>query len=255
MTKKTWIIFVAVVVLLLGGMIYLSNKDKSSADVSNVKTTDVLPAVAGSGNIADHVFGQPKSKVTLVEYGDYQCPGCGSAYPIIKSLTEKYQGQLTFVFRNFPLTTIHPNARVAAAAAESGGLQGKYWEMHNKLYETQNDWKGLTVDQRNSYFYSLASQLGLNTDKFKTDFESRAVNQKISYDQALGKKDSVQGTPTFFLNGKELKQYVKDGKIVPAGTDGANPIWGDATALDNLALQPAFKEAGIALPATTTTAQ
>lgn len=255
MTKKAWIIFVAVVVVLLGGMIYLSNKDKSTADVSKVTTTDVLPATAGSGNIADHVFGQPKSKVTLIEYGDYQCPGCGSAYPIIKSLTEKYQGQLTFVFRNFPLTSIHPNARVAAAAAEAAGLQGKYWEMHNKLYENQSDWNQLSVDQRNNYFYNLASQLGLKTDQFKSDFESRAVNQKITYDQALGKKDNVQGTPTFFLNGKELNQYVKDGKFVAANTDGANPVWGDATALDTLVLQPAFKEAGIALPVTAAPAQ
>lgn len=248
MTKKAWIIFVAVVVLLLGGMIYLSNKDKTTADVSKVNTNSVLPAVAGSGNIADHVFGQKDSKVTLIEYGDYQCPGCGSAYPIIKSLTEKYQGQLTFVFRNFPLTTIHPNARVAAAAAEAAGLQGKYWEMHNALYENQSDWNQLSVDKRNDYFYSLATRLGLKSDQFKSDFLSSTVNKKISYDQALGKKDQVQGTPTFFLNGKELTQYVKDGKIVPQGTDGADPIWGDATALDTLVLQPAFKQAGVTLP-------
>lgn len=249
MSKKAWIIFVAVVVLVLGGLIYVSNKNKVSIDTSKITTTDIQAASAQSGNIADHVFGAKDSKVTLIEYGDYQCPGCGSAYPNIKQLTEKYQGQLTFVFRNFPLTTAHPNARVAAATAEAAGLQGKYWEMHNALYESQNSWNNLSIDQRGDYFNHLAAQVGLNADKFKTDFASSVVNQKISFDQALGAKDKVQGTPTFLLNGKAVNQYVKDGKIVSPDTQGAVPIWGDAAALDTLLLQPAFKAAGISLPA------
>ena len=250
MSKKAWIIFVAVVVLVLGGLIYLSNKNKISIDTSKITTTEIQPASAQSGNIADHVFGAKNSKVTLIEYGDYQCPGCGSAYPIIKQLTEKYQGQLTFVFRNFPLTTIHPNARVAAATAEAAGLQGKYWEMHNALYENQSSWNTLSPDQRGSYFDSLATQVLTDQAKFKTDLASPLINQKISFDQALGAKDKVSGTPTFYLNGKVVDQYVKDGAIVAAGTQGANPIWSDATAFDTLLLQPAFKAAGISLPAT-----
>lgn len=249
MSKKAWMIFVAVVVVILGGLIYLSNKNKVSIDTSKITTTEIQPASAQSGMIADHVFGPTNSKVTLIEYGDYQCPGCGAAYPNIKQLTEKYQGQLTFVFRNFPLSTIHPNARAAAAVAEAAGLQGKFWEMHNALYENQNSWNTLSVDQRGGYFDSLASQLGLNQSKFTTDLSSSAVNQKIGFDQALGGKDKVQGTPTFYLNGKAVNQYVKDGKIVSADTQGANPIWGDAAALDTLLLQPALKEAGISLPA------
>lgn len=247
MSKKAWIIFVAVVVLVLGGLIYLSNKNKVSIDTSKITTTDIQAANTQSGNIADHVFGVKDSKVTLIEYGDYQCPGCGSAYPNIKQLTEKYQGQLTFIFRNFPLP-MHANARAAAATAEAAGLQGKYWEMHNALYESQNSWNNISVDQRGDYFNHLAAQLGLNEDKFKTDFASSIVNQKISFDQALGAKDKVQGTPTFFLNGKAVDQYVKDGKIVSPDTQGASPIWGNANALDTLLLQPAFKEAGINLP-------
>lgn len=248
MSKKAWIIFVAIVVLLLGGLIYLSNKDKVTIDTSKVNTSAIQPASAASGNIADHVFGTTAHKVTLIEYGDYQCPGCGAAYPNIKQVTEKYQGQLTFIFRNFPLTTLHPNARAAAAAAEAAGLQGKYWPMHNALYESQDSWNTLSADQRTSYFVTLANQVGLNITKFKNDLSSSAINQKISYDQALGAKDNVQGTPTFFLDGQPLDQYVKNGKIVSANTDGANPIWSDASALDTLLIQPALKQAGITLP-------
>lgn len=248
MSKKAWIIFVAVVVLLLGGLIVWSNKNKVSVDVGKVNTSDILAASAQSGNIADHVYGPEKSKVVLIEYGDYQCPGCGAAYPNIKSLTEKYKDQLTFVFRNFPLTTIHPNARAAAGVAEAAGLQGKYWQMHNALYESQSNWESLTGDQRTNYFTTLASQVGLNVDQFKTDLAGAAINQKIGFDQQLGKKDNVQGTPTFFLNGKVVNQYVKNSQLVPAGTEGANPIWGDKDALDTLLIQPALKAAGIALP-------
>jgi protein-disulfide isomerase len=115
MSKKAWIVFVVIVVVLLGGLVYLSSRNK--IDVSNVDVTTIQPASAASGNIADHVFGNSDSKVKLVEYGDFQCPGCGSVYPTLKTLSEKYQGQIAFIFRNFPLTTIHPNARAAAAAA------------------------------------------------------------------------------------------------------------------------------------------
>lgn len=206
MGKKAWLIFVAVVVLLLGGLIYMSNKNKVSLDVSKVSTAGVLTASEQSGNIGDHVFGNPEHKVVLVEYGDFQCPGCGGMYPVVKEMTEKYKDQLTFVFRNFPLTTIHPNAKAAAAVAEAAGKQGKYWEMHDKLYEGQKSWENLSVDKRGAFFEALARDLGLNIDTFKTDLSSASVGTKIAFDQALGKKDGVTGTPSFYLNGKLVPQ-------------------------------------------------
>jgi protein-disulfide isomerase len=206
LSKKTWIIFAAVCIVVLGGLIYLSGKNR--IDVSNVDINKIQPANDQSGQIADHVFGKADSKVMLVEYGDYQCPGCGSAYPTLKVLSEKYKGQLAFVFRNFPLTTIHPNARVAAAAAEAAGLQGKYWEMHNMLYEGQDDWSGLKGAERADFFVNYATTLGLNADTFKADLSGTNVNQKISFDQAIGKKANVTGTPTLLLNGKPVEQDV-----------------------------------------------
>ena len=106
-----------IVLALFGGLIYLSTKDK--IDVSNVDAYKVLAGSEQSGNIADHAYGSKANKLVLIEYGDYQCPGCGSAYEPIKEITEKYKGKLTFVFRNYPLTSIHPNAKASAAAAEA----------------------------------------------------------------------------------------------------------------------------------------
>lgn len=246
MSNKVWIIFAAACVVLLGSLIVLSNKNK--LDVSGVDTRAIIAASVDNGNIADHVFGNAKSKVVLVEYGDYQCPGCGSAYPVIKSVTEKYADQLGFVFRNLPLTSMHPNARVAAAAAEAAGLQGKFWQMHDALYSNQAAWENQSVENRVDTLATYATTLGLDVTKFRADLENLDISKKISFDQALASKDKITGTPTFILNGKVVDQYVKDGKIVPANTQGANPIWSDADSFEKLLIIPALKEAGIALP-------
>jgi protein-disulfide isomerase len=248
-SKKAWIIFTVVCIVVLGGLIYLSNKDKVNVD--SVTTSAIQAASAQNGNIADHVFGNAKSKVVMIEYGDYQCPGCGDAYPIITPLTVKYQDQMAFIFRNFPLTQLHPNAMTAAAAAEAAGLQGKYWEMHNKIYENQSSWNQLSADSRTSFFVSLAKGLGLNTTTFQTDMNGTAAAQKISYDQALGRKDNVTGTPTFFVDGKQVDQYVLNGKIVSSDTSGANPIWSDAASFEKLIILPALKAHNITPPAAT----
>jgi protein-disulfide isomerase len=201
-SKKAWIIFGVIVVAFLGGLIYFSSKNK--IDVSNVNTNAISTANPNNGNIADHVFGKADSKVILVEYGDYQCPGCGSAYPLVKKLTEKYKGQLAFVFRNFPIASKHPNARAAASAAEAAGLQGKFWEMHDLLYDNQASWENLNSTDRGPFFVDYAKQLGLDEAKFKKDMESANVSQKINYDQAVGKEAGADATPTFILNGKKF---------------------------------------------------
>ena len=212
MSKRTWIIFAVVCIAVLGGLVYLSGKNK--IDVSSVDINKVQPAAAQSGEIADHVFGKADSKVVLIEYGDFQCPGCGAAYQPVKEVTGKYKDQVAFIFRNFPLTTIHPNARAAAAAAEAAGLQGKYWEMHDKLYENQSTWENLSGNQRTDFFASYATDLGLNVDTFKADIAGTNTNQKISFDQAVGKKADVSATPTLLLNGKKPENiYNEQGGI------------------------------------------
>lgn len=245
MTRNTWIIFTAVVILLFGGLIVLSNKD--SVDVATIDETEVQPASEASGSIADHVFGKIDSKVVLLEYGDFQCPGCKSASEPIKEVTEKYKDQLAFVFRNFPLTNIHPNAKVAAASAEVAGIEGKYWEMHDTVYGAQDEWSSASGSNRTDLFAGYAKMIGIDEATFKKALEEKneSITKKIAFDQALGRKAGVDGTPTFFLNGKKIDEVFKDGKIVPAGTEGSANVWTNAEAFENLILLPAFKEAGI----------
>jgi protein-disulfide isomerase len=231
-SKKAWIIFAAVCVLILGSLVVLSNSKK--VDVSSVDSNKIQTASEASGNIADHVFGKADSKVIFVEYGDFQCPGCGGMHPTIKTITEKYKDQMTFVFRNFPLTQIHPNALVAASAAESAGLQGKYWAMHNMLFENQASWKNASVKDRVAIFAKYAQTLDLDVDKFKTDIASENVSKKISFDLSIGKKINVSSTPTFYLNSQEVTQET----------------WGDPEKLE-AAIVAELKKNGIALPETT----
>ncbi len=204
MSGKAWIIFVAVCVVLFGSLVIWSSRDR--VDVSGVDTNKIQSAADASGGIGDHLYGNKAAKVVLVEYGDFQCPGCGSAHPTVKALSEKYEDQMAFVFRNFPLTSIHPNARAAAAAAEAAGKQGKYWEVHNALFESQNEWSNASTSERGSLFAGYAEQAGLNKQSFSQTLndQSAAINKKINFDIALGRKINVSGTPTFYLNGMKL---------------------------------------------------
>lgn len=249
MTSKGWIIFISIIVLAIGGAIYVSRQDKTNL-AANVDINAVQPASAQSGNIADHTSGTG-AKVTLIEYGDYQCPGCDSAAPIMKQLTEKYKDKLTFVFRN-KLIPGHQNSRAAASFAEAAGLQGKYWEMHDALYSNQNTWINLAAgDERTNYFASLIKQIGGDPDKAKSVIESEEIAKKISFDEALAGKHGVTGTPSFFLNGKDVGSlYALDGALVDKGatnSSGTNAqlVWSSADDFDKLVLQPAFKEAGL----------
>jgi len=211
MNKVSWSIFAGVVVLLLGALIIYSQSTRTTIDVSAVDANAVIGASSQNGNIADHVFENTESKVVLVEYGDFQCPGCGAAHPNMKTLLAEYGDRITFIFRNLPLTSIHPNARVAASAAEAAGLQGKYWEMHDKLFESQDDWTSLDASKRIPMFSAYAKELGLDVTKFEQDIPSETINQRISFDQALAKKVGATSTPSFFLDGEPLESSAATG--------------------------------------------
>lgn len=245
MTKKGWIIIAVLCISILGGMIWLAQRDKVNVD--NIDGAKVQTASTQSGNIADHVYGKADSKVVLVEYGDFQCPGCGSAHPVIKNVVEKYKDKIAFVFRNYPLYTAHPNAYAASAAAEAAGLQGKYWEMHNKLFEDQNGWNKLSGSARADYFSAAAEALGLNVGDFNKAVDGEAVKKKITFDTALGKKAQLTGTPTFYINNKNVgDEYVINDRIVSKGTSGAELIWAKESSFEKLVIIPALKEVGIA---------
>ena len=236
MNKKTWIIFAVICVAIFGTLIFISKKSQVTVDTNKIDVNAVQAASPENGNIADHVAGSAAAKVRLIEYGDMQCPACGGAHPGIKQIVADYGDKIGFVFRNYPLTTIHPNALAAATAVEAAGLQGKYWEMNNLLYETQSSWSNLSPEDRTGKFSDYAAQVGLDGEKFKKDLSSSSISKKISFDQALGRKLNVTGTPGLFLNGEKLSDEVS-GSLVK----------GDATPLREL-IDRKLKENGITPP-------
>ena len=155
-----------------------------------------MPHLKPAVSITDHIQGNPDASVTLVEYGDYQCPHCGHAYPIIKKLQRHFGENLRFVFRNFPLESIHPFAFPAAVATEAAAKQNKFWEMHDAIFENQNN-----LDAH--LFQELAEELDIEISQFKEDCNKQEVILKVENDFESGVHSGVNGTPSFFLNGSK----------------------------------------------------
>lgn len=144
----------------------------------------------------DHRFGNPNAVIELLEYGDYQCPYCGMAFPIVKRIQEVFNDDLKFIFRNFPLTNIHPLATLAAVATEAAGLQGMYWEMHDLVFEHQQSlFKKALVE--------YAAAINLDLEQFKSDLNNKTLIEKVESDFESGLRSGVNGTPTFFINGEK----------------------------------------------------
>ncbi|MGA7922362.1 MAG: DsbA family protein [Thermoplasmata archaeon] len=141
----------------------------------------------------DHIQGVPGATVTLVEYGDYECPYCGEAYPIVKEIQKRMRSELRFVFRNFPLANSHPHATLAAIAAEAAGTLGSFWEMHDTLYEHQD---ALTEADLVRY----AEQLGIEKVKFEKEMHRSVIAERVQEDFSSGVRSGVNGTPTFYIN-------------------------------------------------------
>lgn len=214
MTRSRWIVFALICIATIGGLILFSKKDKVNVD--NVDPTKAVSETATE--IGDHVYGEKSSPVVLIEYGDFQCPSCGAAYPQLKTIKETYKDKIAFIFRNFPLTTIHPNALAAATAAEAAGLQGKFWEMHDKLYENQTAWSDIEASKRTDVFVGYAKDLGLDTAKFKEDLSNPKVVAKINRDRAFGTKLHITGTPTLFIGAEKMNDEVLSDLIRAQGT-------------------------------------
>lgn len=201
MSKKTWIIFGIIVVAFIGGMLVFSESNKINLD--GIDLGKIIPASDQNGNTEEHVKGSADSKVVLVEYGDYQCAGCASVYKRINSIAEDYKNELAVVFRNYTIDS-HQNALSAAAAAESANLQGKFWEMHNLIYDNQTEWSNAGVTERNDLYLSYAKQLGLDETKFTEGMKDTSVRKKIEFDKSVAKAAGLDSTPYFILNGEKI---------------------------------------------------
>ncbi|HTB48666.1 MAG TPA: thioredoxin domain-containing protein [Verrucomicrobiae bacterium] len=193
MSKQFLGVIVAIILIFVGIAVFGGNKSNGPGNTSGGST----------GTLTEHIEGQGKDGVTLVEYGDYECPYCGEYFPTVKQVQAEYNQQITFQFRNFPLVSIHQNAFAGARAAEAAALQGKFWEMHDALYEEQNQWVG--ASDPTTFFNQYAQDLGLNVTQFESDYASTKVNDLINADMAEGNKLNIQGTPTFFLDGKQIE--------------------------------------------------
>lgn len=187
MDKRFWAI-VAIIVVFFVGFLVINNKEDAAAP-------------AGDGKPTNHVKGS--GAITLLEYGDFQCPACAQYYPVVEEVVDKYSSDITFQFRHFPLVSIHQNAFAASRAAEAASKQGKFWDMYNKLYSGQNDWAA--SENPTGIFDLYADQIDLDKTKYKEDFASSVINDAINADLAAGKKLDITGTPAFVLNGKKIE--------------------------------------------------
>ena len=149
-------------------------------------------------NENDHIAGPEDAQITLVEYGDYECPHCARAFPIVKEIRERMGDRLCFVYRNFPLREAHPHAEHAAESAEWAGEFGKFWEMHDALFEHRSDGPDWLDDDR---LLQYASDLGLDQDDLERAFMEERYRSRVRSDFMSGVRSGVNGTPTFFING------------------------------------------------------
>lgn len=204
MEKRFWVIIGVIIAVFVGILLFSGKDDKKNTDSTNSTTP------------TNHIKGNADSKVKLVEYGDFQCPGCGSYYPLVSQILTKYKDKISFQFRNLPLTQIHQHAFAASRAAEAASAQGKFWEMYDMLYANQQTWSA--SNRPTDLFQQYAAQIGLDAAQYQKDFASEKINDIINADIAAFKKTGQSlGTPTFFLNDKKINlKDISDDKSVPS---------------------------------------
>lgn len=156
-------------------------------------TTDTTSMLTPPVSNRDHAQGSPKALITLVEYGDFQCPHCGRAFPVVEQLRGEMGDRMRFVFRHFPLTNAHEHAQIAAEAAEAAAAQGHFWEMHQLLFTHQT-----ALDASQLVLY--AGQLKLDVERFESSLSDHTYRNRVREDVVSGARSGVNGTPTFFIN-------------------------------------------------------
>jgi protein-disulfide isomerase len=217
MRRKLPIIIIAVVLIaaLAGGALLMRSSGTSTtqpnlAQMPPTVSTKSAPATteqprpaAAPANLQNaHVRGRADAPVLIEEYGDFQCPPCGFLHPILKRLEGEYETQVRVAFRHYPLRAMHKHAAEAARAAEAAALQGKFWQMHDLLFEKQNEWKDAPAAR--PLILNYARTLGLDLGKFTQDIDSAAISNRVMNDEAQGSARGVTGTPTVFINGREI---------------------------------------------------
>ncbi len=190
-----WFTAIGLVAVALAAVIGLN----LPASGSNLDFTALAPETL---SLTRWAKGNEEAKIILTEFSDFQCPACGAYYPIMKKVAEDFGDRVKFSYRHFPLKDIHPNSELAARVAEEAGLQGKFWEMHDVIFENQELWSASTNARQ--MFLTYAGVIGLDADRLEADIDSPEVADKVESDYQTGFTLQVFGTPTFFLNGVKL---------------------------------------------------
>jgi len=180
----------------------VSQNASQDASQNASPNTPAPPTVAEAGADPPHAEGPANAPVTLEEFGDFQCPPCAMLHPVLKTMEKEFGPRLRVIFREYPLVPPHEHAMPAARAAEAAGLQGKFWQMHDLIYTNQNSWKG-AFDVR-PIFEEYATRIGLNMGRYRQDLTSEAVQNRIFLDGKRARALGVKGTPTVFMNGREV---------------------------------------------------
>lgn len=204
---------VFVIVLIVGWWLYSSSKSKPaiSANPSNTPSTVDKYASAAPGAQPPHILGSPTAAVTVEEFADFQCPTCAVKNPELKQIASIYNNRIKFIFRSFPLTQMHPKAYDAAVAAESAGMQGKFWEMQNLLFTKQNEWSSSTDHRK--LFNDYAQQIGLDVPRYESDFLGLPAKDRVNKDLERARSLQVNSTPSVYINGMQVpfNQMTVDG--------------------------------------------
>jgi protein-disulfide isomerase len=217
--KNPWVIIGIITVVLIGGAVWYS---------SHTATQSNEGVVAGT----QHVKGNPDAPVKLVEYSDFQCPACAAFQPVINDVLETFGDQISFEYKHFPLSAIHPLAEPAARAAEAAGQQGKFFEFHDKLFENQAAWS--RSQNPTTFFIRYAEEVGIDTAQFRRQLRSSILRDEVRADAAEGRSLELTGTPSFFLNGErmEIQTYQDFFDQIARAVD---PTYGQATGTEAVA--------------------
>lgn len=234
--KNRYLPFVIIGAVLVAAILAVLWLTRSGADSPAANTQSANAGPRASANAANlpagprrgeqpgapnpHFRGGATARVTLEEFGDFQCPPCGRLHASLKKIEQDYGDRLKVIFRNYPLQSMHKNAFSAARAAEAAGLQGKFFEMHDLLYEHQAEWA--ESPEPRPIYTDFANRIGLNVEKFIADMGRQDVADRVQADFIRGTSLGVGGTPTVFLNGRELKaDDTLDDKKLRAQIDAA----------------------------------
>src|SRR5260221_6195179 len=197
------VVIIAVVLVVALGVTWMLLRWPLTSTNGSANTNSASPELVPPGAEPPHVRGNQNAPVTVEEFADFQCPSCGAYYPELKKIETEFGDKLRVIFRERPLVPPHDHALLAAYAAEAAGMQDRFWEMHDKLYENQANWS--TTSDLVPVFVDYAKQIGLDTDRFMKDLNGEKVVTRIFQDGKRVHALNVNSTPTFFVNGKEAK--------------------------------------------------